>query len=58
MTTQRDDAQVESVVDEVRKIMVDLRVEQKAAVVIERLQELVAMEEASFDPASAPGRAH
>jgi hypothetical protein len=57
MTTQRDDAQVESVVDEVRRLLVDCTVEEKRRVLVE-LDRWVTLEEASHDPASAPERQH
>jgi hypothetical protein len=57
MTTQRDDAQVESMVDEVRRLLVDCTVEEKRRVLVE-LDRWVTLEEASHDPASAPERQH
>ncbi len=55
MRTQRDDAQVELLVE--RRLLVDCTVEEKRRVVHE-LDRWVRLEEASHDPASAPGRAH
>ena len=58
--TQPDDAREREILDAVdacRKAMIDLPVEQKGTV-LDRLSALLAGEEASFDPASAPGRAH
>jgi hypothetical protein len=46
--TQRDDAQVKALVDQLWRLLVDCTVEQKG-VVIERLQELLAMEEATHE---------
>lgn len=60
MTTQRDDAQereIQALVDQIWALLVDCPVEQKGEV-LDRLSALLAGEEASFDPASAPGRAH
>ena len=60
MTTQPDDAQereIQAVVEACRKAMIDLPVEQKGEV-LDRLSAWLAGEEASFDPASAPGRTH
>jgi hypothetical protein len=57
MTTQRDDAQVESAVDEVRRLLADCTVEEKRRVLVE-LDRWVMLEEASHDPASAPERQH
>jgi hypothetical protein len=51
------DARVESVVDGVRRLLVDCTVEEKRRVLVE-LDRWVTLEEASFDPSSAPGRTH
>lgn len=49
MTTQQDDAQVNALVDQLWRLLLDCTVEQKA-VVVERLQELLGLEEATHEP--------